>query len=133
MAFRPMHCLHSVTTAFAARFLADKLNPKIREMAFAAGLLHDIGKLVIARLVEEPHKELLLKSEGYISPDYHIWEADLYRFDHCTIGFFLARKWNFPEELTSAIAFRHFSDFEVAHREIVRIVCAAELFAHLME
>ena len=45
----------------------------------------------------------------------------------------LARKWNFPEELTSAIAFHHFPDFEVAHKEIVRIVCAADLFAHLME
>ncbi|MBT3352904.1 MAG: HDOD domain-containing protein [Nitrospinaceae bacterium] len=125
--------LHSVRTAFAARLLADKLNPNIRETAFAAGLLHDIGKLVVDRLVEESQKEILLKPEGFISPDYHLRESGLYGFDHCTVGFFLARKWNFSEELTAGISFHHFPDFEVAHREIVRITCAADLFAHLMD
>lgn len=35
--------------------------------------------------------------------------------------------------MTSAIAFHHFPNLEVAHKEIARIVCAADLFAHLME
>ncbi len=58
---------------------------------------------------------------------------DLYGFDHCTIGFFLARKWNFSEELTAAIAFHHYPDFDVAHGEFIRVVCAADLMAHLAE
>jgi HD-like signal output (HDOD) protein len=58
---------------------------------------------------------------------------DLYGFDHCTIGFFLARKWNFSEELTAAIAFHHYPDFDVAQGEFIRVVCAADLMAHLAE
>ena len=66
-------------------------------MAFAAGLLHDIGKVVLDRIVEEPDKEVLVKIAEEMTPDYHSKETDLYGFDHCAVGFFLAKKWNFPE------------------------------------
>lgn len=88
---------HSVTTAIAARLLADKFGPWHRDMAFAAGLLHDIGKVVLDRIVEEPDKEVLVKIAEEMIPDYHSKETDLYGFDHCAVGFFLAKKWNFPE------------------------------------
>ncbi|MBT4095799.1 MAG: HDOD domain-containing protein, partial [Nitrospinaceae bacterium] len=39
--------LHSVTTAFAAGFIAEKRYPEKSVSAFAAGLMHDIGKLVM--------------------------------------------------------------------------------------
>ena len=89
--------LHSVTTAIAARLLADKFWPLHGDMAFAAGLLHDIGKVVLDRIVEEPDKEVLVKIAEEMIPDYHSKETNLYGFDHCAVGFFLAKKWNFPE------------------------------------
>ncbi len=124
--------LHSVTVAFAARLLANRLEPGLREAAFAGGLLHDVGKLVIDRLIEEPDQEIIWNSAGEISPGYHTKEVSLYGFDHCAIGYFLARKWNFPENLTAAIAFHHYPDFDVAHRELIRVVCAADALAHVI-
>ena len=124
--------LHSVTAAFAARLLANRLDPGLREAAFAVGLLHDVGKLVIDRLIEEPEQEIFWSAAGEMSPAYHTKEVSLYGFDHCTIGFFLARKWNFPENLTAAIAFHHYPDFDVAHRELIRVVCAAAALAHVI-
>ena len=123
--------LHSVTTGFAARLIAGRFAPERRETAFVAGLLHDIGKLVIDRLIEEPHREMLLELAGNLSPDYHSKEIELFGFDHCTIGYFVAQRWNFPVELVSAIAFHHYPDYEVEHRDMVRVVCFADALAHL--
>ena len=94
--------LHSVTAAIAARLLAERFGAWHRDAAFAAGLLHDIGKLVIDRLIERPDKEVLAKIGEEMLPGFHTKEIDLYGFDHCAIGFFLARKWNFTKELTAA-------------------------------
>ncbi len=35
--------------------------------------------------------------------------------------------------MTAAIAFHHYPDFDVVHREFIRVVCAADLMAHLAE
>ncbi len=123
---------HSVTTAFAGRLIAAKFRPELSEAAFTAGLLHDIGKLVIDRLIEEQHREIFWPLAGEIALGYHSREIDLYGFDHCTVGFFLARKWNFPEDLTAAISFHHYPDFDVAHQDFVRVIGFADTVAHLM-
>ncbi len=123
--------LHSVTAAIAARLLAERFGAWHRDAAFAAGLLHDIGILVIDRLIERPDKEVLAKIGEEMVPGVHSKEIDLYGFDHCAIGFFLARKWNFTKELTAAIAFHHYPDLDVDHREMIQVVYFADVLAHM--
>ena len=124
--------LHSITTAFGARLIADRCSSWHREEAFAAGLLLDIGKVVLDRIVEEPDKETLQKIAEEILPEHHTKEMDLYGFDHCAIGFFLARKWNFSKELTESIAFHHYSDLDVDHKEMVQVISFADMLSHLI-
>jgi len=65
-------------------------------------------------------------------PHYHEMEADAYGFDHCTAGFFLARNWNLPDKLASAIALHHATDLEGDYNELIRIVNFADILAHFI-
>ncbi len=124
--------LHSVTTAFAARLIADKCGAEERETAFAAGLLHDIGKVVMDQIIRDSQITMIWDDEKDIFPDYHSMENEIFGFNHCRIGYFICRNWNFPDNLTAAIAFHHMPEVDTDHQELIRIVSFADVLAHLV-
>jgi len=124
--------LHSVTTAFAARLIADKCDAEEREAAFAAGLLHDIGKVVMDHIIRDSQIKMIWDDEKDIFPDYHSMENEIFGFDHCRIGYFISRNWNFPDNLTAVIAFHHEPELDSDHQELIRIVSFANVLAHLV-
>ena len=96
---------HSVGTAVCAKLLAPhvKLNP---EAAFTAGLLHDIGILVLAtRLPAEYAQALAYRKEH----DCFMEEAEqaVFGTDHAAVGSALAAYWKFPEAMQAAVAGHH--------------------------
>ncbi len=123
--------LHSITTAFAARLIAGKCAPSERETAFAAGLLHDVGKLVMDLLLRETQLTMTWDDSVDILPDVHLMENEAFGFDHATVGYFVCRNWNFPEKLSVAIAFHHQPDLESEYQELIRIVNFADVLSHL--
>jgi putative nucleotidyltransferase with HDIG domain len=123
---------HSVTAAFASRQISEKIGGEDHDLAFSAGLLHDIGKLAIDRVIRETQKDMSWDTKKDFMPHYHEMEADAYGFDHCTAGFFLARSWSLPDKLTSAIAFHHATDLEGQDNELIHIVNFADILAHFM-
>ena len=124
--------LHSVTAAFAARLIADKCDAEEREAAFAAGFLHDIGKVVMDRIIRDSQNQMIWDDEKDVFPDFYSMENEVFGFDHCRIGYFISRNWNFPDNLTAAIAFHHNPEADTDHRELVRIVGFANILAHLV-
>jgi len=104
---------HSLSVAFMARIISRMKNfPSFLEAeeSFSAGLLHDIGKLVIfAHLPDEFHeisRALNENTERHISEI----EDEFLGFDHSLVGSYLAQKWNLPEELAVAIRYHHCPD-----------------------
>ncbi|MEG2961623.1 MAG: HDOD domain-containing protein [Janthinobacterium sp.] len=96
---------HSLATAIAARLLAPHLgvNP---ETAFTAGLLHDLGTLVL--VTRFPAEHALVRSYRQ-AHDCQMADAELavIGIDHAQVGSALAAYWKFPATIQQAVADHH--------------------------
>ncbi|HPL96050.1 MAG TPA: HDOD domain-containing protein [Smithellaceae bacterium] len=97
---------HSLATAIASRVIAQKKNLKEPEEVSVAGLLHDIGKVVlILEFAAEYEQAMTEAARRNIS----IYEAEKKQFNatHADVGGWLAEKWRFPANLIEVIACHH--------------------------
>ncbi|MDD3554226.1 MAG: HDOD domain-containing protein [Deltaproteobacteria bacterium] len=97
---------HSVTCARISEAIAKVTGCTEPETAYLAGLLHDIGKIVIERygmdMFTQVTSRVLLKNESFVQA-----EKDVFGLDHAAIGQYIAHNWQLPAELEEAIAFHH--------------------------
>lgn len=106
---------HSLYCALLARSLASVSHKISADTMFTAGLLHDIGHLVLMN--REPEKaaaSILLTIQGDAKVDLLDAERQLMGFTHAEVGAGLARQWHLPEILTECIEFHH-SPVEALH------------------
>lgn len=101
---------HSLATAFGGRVMARKV--KARGMvdpdsAFSAGLLHDVGKMVISCFLKGEYEKFKATRESDQSrPDYPV-ELEALGYSHAHVGAFLSTHWKLPQKLGEAIQFHH--------------------------
>ena len=99
---------HSVVTGTLARRIADAEGcaKQLCDHALMAGLLHDVGKLVIAANLPERYRAVFasVKGEGL-----ELWEAErrILRNTHAEVGAYLLGLWGLPDPIVEAIAFHH--------------------------
>jgi len=97
---------HSIAVAVTSRYLAETARIAPPSDAFVAGLLHDIGKLVMARHLPDLFAPVLaLQQEKGLS--FIDAERKALPIDHAAIGGHLVRKWHFPASLADAIEYHH--------------------------
>jgi HD-like signal output (HDOD) protein len=94
---------NTLTRAVAARLLAEQLWNQAGDEAFIAGLLQDIGILVLLRELGEPYARFLT---GVIDEKCHLasLEQDTIGFDHVQLSAALLARWQLPQRLVDAIA-----------------------------
>lgn len=97
---------HSLSVALMARTIARQLNRSDSEEAFVAGLLHDIGKLVLLSHHGVVYAQTILAARQSSAPLY-LLERELFDVDHAAAGYALCQHWNLPETLAQAIAEHH--------------------------
>jgi len=97
---------HSIGTARACRLLAQAESPHLVEEAFLAGLMHDIGKLVLNQQAAEKFDEIVqtVYNESTMFVDT---ERALLGFDHAQVGALLMEKWKLSATLEEIIANHH--------------------------
>ncbi|MEZ4372862.1 MAG: HDOD domain-containing protein [Polyangiaceae bacterium] len=91
---------HSVGVAVVARRLADLCGWSGGSQVFLAGLLHDVGKLLIMQADEYDYAP-----DGGV--DVHLGERVALGYDHAVLGGHALRLWEVPEPLPVAIAWHH--------------------------
>ncbi|MBK9473354.1 MAG: HDOD domain-containing protein [bacterium] len=97
---------HSIGCAIACRLLAAERIPGLAEEAFLAGLMHDIGKLVLNLRMPEKFDEVVQVVYNENRP-FHTTEAELLGFDHAQVGALLVNKWKLSPLLEEAILNHH--------------------------
>ncbi len=96
---------HNIGTGVCARVLAGRLG-KESELAFTAGLLHDVCRLVMEIACPEKFNAVVAHAGDH---DTTMQEAEhaILGVDHAMIGFEVAKRWNFPVAIQLAIRDHH--------------------------
>ncbi|HYW41431.1 MAG TPA: HDOD domain-containing protein [Bryobacteraceae bacterium] len=97
--------IHSLVTALIAE-KAARATGQAGDSAYTAGLLHNLGTLGLMSAYPDEYSRMLEVSNDY-GFDLLETERDLFEIDHCQAGAYMAHDWNFPDELSAAIATHH--------------------------
>ncbi|MAT66227.1 MAG: phosphohydrolase [Gammaproteobacteria bacterium] len=119
---------HSLYTGVVSRVLATRHRAPSSERFFIAGLLHDIGSLVIYRHRPEQAAMILEQARGSVVP-LHVLERETFGFDHGQVGAALMQTWHLPDHLIASARWHH-QPLEVdEHRLEVAMVHLADVIA----
>ncbi|MBE0567690.1 MAG: HDOD domain-containing protein [Krumholzibacteria bacterium] len=97
---------HSIGAAFACRLLVEPRLPALTEEAFLAGLLHDIGKLVLNQRVPMEFDQIVQVVYNE-NREFSATERAILGFDHAQVGALLVNKWKFSPALEHVILNHH--------------------------
>jgi len=102
------HCL--VTGVIAGQIArAEKLGKETMDDAVVSGLLHDIGKMILAAYYPEEYRGVikLVKTEKIM---VHEAEIQVFSVSHAEVGGYLLSLWGLPDDIVSGVAFHHSPD-----------------------
>lgn len=120
--FNPMDFwIHSMVVGTAAKSISQNLGHQFGGDAFVAGILHDLGIMVIYKFFNPQFKEIINLSN---SNDLPIIESELevLGITHQEVGRFLAEKWSLPLQLCESLNYHHTPALAKESREIPTIV-----------
>jgi len=117
---------HSVSCALMADLLARELTHPERATSFTAGLLHDVGKVVLSLYVDQKFSEImeLVDGRGF---SFQAAEKEILGIDHAQLGGEMARLWDFPDRLRLVINLHHLDKPEAFADDMVLLVYLADL------
>jgi len=121
---------HAIATALMARGLARQLRLD-EDIAFTAGLLHDIGRLALATQFPIETGKALRYARDMDVPILDA-ERQLLDTDHLAVGVLIASQWRFPALVVAAIEHHHAPGPGTAPT-IVDVVHVADAFAHALD
>ena len=121
---------HLIGVGAVARLIAQVSKKVAPREAYLAGLLHDLGFILIDQYLHEPFCRVVDALEAQ-RPICEL-EHEILGFDHAELGEYVAERWNLPQQLIVAIRYHHAPEaYGGPHRETAYVVALANFFCHL--
>ncbi|HEV8128486.1 MAG TPA: HDOD domain-containing protein [Candidatus Eisenbacteria bacterium] len=119
---------HAMASGIAARALAERAKYRLTGDAYAAGLLHDVGKVVLRESDPARFDQVLAQCRERGTVDL---DAERKRFgsDHAEVGGWLAERWGLPADIVEAIACHHRPEAASRNSALASLVHIANFLA----
>lgn len=121
---------HSLEVAIGGRMIAEQIGLRNLEEPWVAGLLHDIGILILERSYPKEFARvwaMAQREQALEDLEIRQWNTD-----HARVGQFLLQQWNLPDSICAAVRYHHttFMPNETdPDRNLAQIVCLAHLIS----
>ena len=117
---------HAVGVATMAEIIAEKSKKSSTKLAYTAGLLHDIGKVVLDQFVADS-SPLFFRKINQEDQSFIDSEKKLLGITHSEAGSLLAKRWKFSDSLTEVIKLHHTPEQATKNKDLVYIIYLADL------
>ncbi|MBL8020324.1 MAG: HDOD domain-containing protein [Leptospirales bacterium] len=98
------------------------------DVAFTAGILHDIGKIVLAQYFKKAYRQVAAEIDKNPEVSFSQIERSILGYDHAEIGGKLLSIWQFPPELSEAVALQYHPEKAQKNPELT---CLVHLANHI--
>lgn len=100
---------HNIATGRLSKRIAESLKQEkiMIDHVFMAGLLHDVGKIVLAANFPDKYNEVLSLSQK-TNLALHVSEREIFGVTHAEVGAYLMGLWGLPVPIVEALAFHHY-------------------------
>ncbi len=126
---------HSLAAGVASRLLVENIKGVEPEEVFVAGLLQNLGELILARTLPVPYEQVLGTDINAHSDRLQI-EETIIGADHCAVGSEVAKYWGFPEALFLPIRYHHtpenYDGEDKAITKTIRAVYLSDLLINIL-
>ncbi|MDH5377880.1 MAG: HDOD domain-containing protein [Gammaproteobacteria bacterium] len=124
---------HSIFTAVLARIIARECAVLHPERLFVAGLLHDVGRLLILHKIPDAAKLVLIEVSEKDDGDLVEQERNVLGYDHAEIAGALFQRWGLPEGLIDSVKYHHAPQESNKYKLEASILHVANIMAHALE
>ncbi len=122
---------HSITSGACARIIAQRIGYEDCEEAYIAGLLIDIGKIILSSFAGDQFKQVVERSNKDNIP-FNKAEQEILGFGHPQVGGRIIKKWNFPSALVETVQYHHQPDKAKTNKVLTYIVHLADAISCML-
>ena len=119
----------SLVNKFVKHIYEKKYNKMLPANYSAAGIVHDIGKIIILQYFTDTYRKIEKELNNNTTKSFYDIELELGREGktHCEIGAYFMNNWNFPQVLVEVSLFHHSPEFASKHnKDLIKLVNLAD-------
>ncbi|VAX14500.1 hypothetical protein MNBD_GAMMA24-878 [hydrothermal vent metagenome] len=123
---------HSIACAVSARIIASLRRAANVEYFFLAGLLHDIGRLILFKETPSEISQAMQQAKQTQQLLYKV-EKEILGFDHAKLGGMLLKEWKLPVHLVDSTTFHHHPRRSSDFKDEVAVIHLADIIANSLQ